>query len=44
MQTSLTTFQDQILEGIPEQLPALKPYDNSINHAPFRKDILSIPQ
>ena len=44
MQTSLTTFQDQILEGIPEQLPALKPYDNSINHAPFRKDILSIEE
>ena len=44
MQTSLTTFQDQILEGIPEQIPALKPYDNSINHAPFRKDILSIEE
>ena len=44
MQTSLTTFQDQILEGIPEKLPALKPYDNSINHAPFRKDILSIEE
>lgn len=44
MQTTLTTFQDQILEGIPEQLPALKPYDNSINHAPFRKEILSIEE
>jgi len=35
------TFQDQILQGIPEILPNLKPYDASANHAPKRKDILS---
>ncbi len=35
------TFHEQILEGIPEVLPQVKPYDNSINHAPKRKDILS---
>ncbi|GGI55722.1 urocanate hydratase [Winogradskyella haliclonae] len=41
MQTTLTIFKDQILQGIPEQLPNPKPYDKAINHAPFRKDILS---
>ena len=44
MQTTLTAFKEQILEGIPKQLPAAKLYDASINHAPFRKDILSIEE
>ncbi|AUC74159.1 urocanate hydratase [Olleya sp. Bg11-27] len=35
------TFKDQILEGIPNQLPEPKPFDASINHAPKRKAILS---
>ena len=35
------TFKDQILEGIPNQLPESKPFDASINHAPKRKAILS---
>ena len=35
------TFQDEIKQGIPTQLPNPKPYDLSINHAPKRKDILS---
>ena len=34
-------FKNQILEGIPVQLPKLKPYDKKINHAPIRKDILN---
>ncbi|WP_289046634.1 urocanate hydratase [uncultured Olleya sp.] len=34
-------FKDQILEGIPDQLPQPKPFDASINHAPKRKAILS---
>ena len=34
-------FRTAILEGIPEGLPEPKPYDESINHAPKRKDILS---
>jgi urocanate hydratase len=34
-------FQKAILEGIPEALPVLKPRDNSINHAPVRKNILT---
>ncbi|WP_299398356.1 urocanate hydratase [uncultured Gelidibacter sp.] len=35
------SFKDQILEGIPSVLPPAKPYDETINHAPKRKDILS---
>ena len=35
------TFQQQILEGIPSVLPALKAYDKNINHAPKRKEILN---
>lgn len=35
------TFQEQIQQGIPTQLPALKPFDPAINHAPKRKEILS---
>jgi len=34
-------FKDEILEGIPQELPTPKPYDHSINHAPKRKAILS---
>lgn len=41
MQTTSISFKDQILEGIPEVLPQAKPYDNTINHAPKRKEILT---
>ncbi len=34
-------FKEEILQGIPVELPEPKPYDPSINHAPKRKDILS---
>lgn len=34
-------FQKSIIEGIPSELPAAKPYDPDVNHAPRRKDILS---
>ena len=34
-------FRKQVLEGIPDELPELQPYDNTVNHAPRRKDILS---
>ena len=37
----MTDFQKDILAGIPAELPAPKPYDPTINHAPKRKDILS---
>ena len=41
---TLHDFQAEILAGIPETLPAPKPYDTTINHAPKRKDILTVEQ
>ncbi|MGC6438037.1 MAG: urocanate hydratase [Flavobacteriaceae bacterium] len=41
MNTLTKTFQDEILEGIPNTLPPLKPFDSSYNHAPKRKAILN---
>lgn len=37
----MMTFQEHILQGIPDVLPAPKLFDNAINHAPKRKAILS---
>lgn len=34
-------FQEEILQGIPQNLPPAKPYDTKANHAPKRKDILN---
>ena len=34
-------FKQLILQGIPEELPVLKPYDTTVSHAPKRKDILT---
>ncbi len=34
--SELTAFQQAILEGIPAELPAPKPYDESVSHAPRR--------
>lgn len=34
-------FRKQILQGIPSNLPPVKPLDTLLNHAPKRKDILS---
>ena len=33
--------KEAILQGIPDKLPPLKPYDPAVNHAPKRKAILS---
>ena len=38
---TLKQFQNDILSGIPAELPKSKPYDGEINHAPKRKAILS---
>lgn len=38
---TLQEFQQSIREGIPAKLPAPKPYEPEINHAPKRKDILT---
>lgn len=38
-------FQEEILAGIPQdRLPEPKPYDKTINHAPKRKDILTVEE
>ncbi len=41
MSVSNLTFRQQILQGIPVELPAPKSFDSTLNHAPRRKDILS---
>lgn len=38
---TLQEFQTDIRAGIPDKLPAAKPYDTKISHAPRRKMILS---
>ena len=37
----MNTFQQAIKQGIPLELPALKPFDPAINHAPPRRNILN---
>lgn len=37
----IAIFKQQILQGIPEQLPPVRKYEENINHAPIRKEILS---
>ena len=38
---NLKTFQNQISEGIPEEIPARLLHESGINHAPKRKQILT---
>ena len=38
------TFKEEILQGIPKILPALKAYPKDANRAPKRKDILSVDE
>jgi len=40
----MNAFQEEILAGIPAELPEAKAYDPTINHAPKRKDILTPEQ
>jgi len=37
----MNTFKEEILQGIPNVLPAKQAYDDSVSHAPKRKVILS---
>jgi urocanate hydratase len=37
-------FKKQIRGGIPSELPDIKPYDSNLNHAPKRKDILTVKE
>jgi urocanate hydratase len=41
MSIGQTEFKNGILQGIPDQLPELRSYDLTTNHAPKRKDILT---
>ncbi len=38
------TFKEQIKQGIPAVLPPAAEYDNEVNHAPARRDILSLEE
>ena len=39
-----TNFQNEVMEGIPQILPPPYEYDSSVNHAPIRKNILSLDE
>ena len=38
------SFADQILQGIDDNLPPKKPLDDTVSHAPKRKDILTLEE
>jgi urocanate hydratase len=44
MITTTISFQEEILMGIPKELPVLQDYDPKVNHAPKRKTILSVEE
>ena len=44
MISTLNDFQTDLTQGIPDELPELKPYDTTVSHAPVRKDILSLEE
>jgi urocanate hydratase len=44
MISAKASFREQILQGIPAELPPQKSYDESANHAPRRKDILNLSE
>ncbi|MCO5256853.1 MAG: urocanate hydratase [Lentimicrobium sp.] len=37
----LADFRKSVMEGIPSELPLPQPFDNTVSHAPVRKDILT---
>ena len=40
----MTDFKKNILQGIPNELPVFKEIDNSVAHAPIRRDVLNIEE
>ena len=38
------SFQEEILQGIPDELPETQEFDSAVNHAPKRKDLLSVEE
>lgn len=41
---NLSDFQKEILQGIPSELPPMPAWEEEINHAPKRKDVLSFEE
>lgn len=41
---TISLFQQRVLQGIPTELPDLAPYDKTVNHAPKRKDALTLEE
>ncbi len=41
---SIDSFQREILAGIPERIPPVREWENHINHAPKRKDVLNLQE
>lgn len=41
---TLEAFQKELIQGIPDIIPPKKPYEQEINHAPKRKDSLSLEE
>lgn len=41
---TLEAFQKELIQGIPDIIPPKKPYEQEINHAPKRKDCLSLEE
>jgi urocanate hydratase len=41
MHNKVVDFKKDILQGIPEELPGRRPFNEQINHAPRRKDVLT---
>ena len=39
--TKILSFKQQIKQGMPDEIPPVKAYEESINHAPKRKEILN---
>ena len=44
MSSENSDFRQSILQGIPSELPEPKPYDESLNHAPRRRDLLTLAE
>ena len=38
------SFQEEILQGIPDELPETQEFASAVNHAPKRKDLLSVEE
>ena len=41
MIATMSSFQEQIRQGIPDELPEAPKFDSTVSHAPKRKDILT---